>query len=85
MPKNIEFRIQDGNVDWTECAVWRHHRMVAIHPFPNGNGRHARMFADLLLIYNQQKPLNWGKSNLVSNNETRKAISQRCVKQTLEI
>lgn len=31
-------------------AGWMfHHRLVSIHPFPNGNGRHARLFTDLLL------------------------------------
>ena len=32
-----------------EMAVRFHHRLVSIHPFPNGNGRHARMAADLLV------------------------------------
>src|SRR4051812_16596856 len=29
-----------------EIAVRFHHRLVVIHPFPNGNGRHARLLAD---------------------------------------
>ena len=36
-----------------EIAARFHHRLVAIHPFANGNGRHARMMADLLL---EKKP-----------------------------
>lgn len=32
-----------------EAAARFHHRMVQIHPFPNGNGRHARFAADVLL------------------------------------
>lgn len=33
----------------TPAAVARlHHRLVAIHPFPNGNGRHGRFVSDLL-------------------------------------
>lgn len=32
-----------------ELAVRLHHRLVFIHPFPNGNGRHARLMADLLI------------------------------------
>ena len=35
-----------------EQAVFFHHRLVQIHPFPNGNGRHARLMMDLYL-YNQ--------------------------------
>jgi Fic-DOC domain mobile mystery protein B len=33
-----------------EIAVRFHHRLVQIHPFPNGNGRHARLMADLLVM-----------------------------------
>jgi Fic-DOC domain mobile mystery protein B len=33
-----------------EIAVRFHHRLVSIHPFPNGNGRHARLMADLLAM-----------------------------------
>lgn len=32
-----------------EAAVRLHHRLVFIHPFPNGNGRHARIMADIVL------------------------------------
>jgi Fic-DOC domain mobile mystery protein B len=33
-----------------EIAVRFHHRLVQIHAFPNGNGRHARLMADLLVM-----------------------------------
>ena len=45
----------------TEVAVRLHHRLVAIHPFPNGNGRHARMMADLLMLHAGLKPVSWGQ------------------------
>lgn len=32
-----------------ELAIRLHHRLVAIHPFLNGNGRHTRLMADLLV------------------------------------
>lgn len=32
-----------------EAAIRLHHRLVLIHPFPNGNGRHARIMADTVL------------------------------------
>jgi Fic-DOC domain mobile mystery protein B len=44
-----------------ECAVRLHHRLVFIHPFPNGNGRHARMLADIFLLRLGIRPLTWGK------------------------
>lgn len=49
---------------WPELAVRFHHRLVSIHPFPNGNGRHARLAADLLLEFNGQPVLPWGKCRL---------------------
>jgi Fic-DOC domain mobile mystery protein B len=43
-----------------EAAARLHHRMVFIHPFPNGNGRHARIMADAMLtrVYGAP-PVDW--------------------------
>jgi len=54
-----------------EIAARFHHRLVYIHPYPNGNGRHARMAADLLLRSMGQPPFSWGRENLTSANQTR--------------
>lgn len=54
------------------CARF-HHRLVAIHPFPNGNGRHARLATDLLLVELGQPRFSWGQTNLVNAGETRQA------------
>lgn len=43
-----------------EIAVRLHHRMVVIHPWPNGNGRHARLLADILVAARGGAPLTWG-------------------------
>lgn len=43
-----------------DIAVRFHHRLVQIHPFPNGNGRHARLMADLLIHRFGRPPLSWG-------------------------
>lgn len=45
-----------------EIGVRFHHRLVAIHPFPNGNGRHARLAADLLVQTLGRLPFSWGIS-----------------------
>ena len=46
-----------------ELAARFHHRLVKIHPFPNGNGRHARLMANALLnIVFQQASINWSGS-----------------------
>ncbi len=43
-----------------EIAVRLHHRMVVIHPWPNGNGRHARLLADLVIASGKHPALTWG-------------------------
>lgn len=55
-----------------EIAARFHHRLVAIHPFPNGNGRHARLLADLLLVHVLDRPrFTWGSSSLTDAEECR--------------
>ena len=39
-----------------------HHRLVSIHLFSNGNGRHARMMADILLVSQGKQRFSWGRS-----------------------
>jgi Fic-DOC domain mobile mystery protein B len=43
-----------------EAAVRLHHRLVSIHPWANGNGRHARLIADVIVAANREAPLTWG-------------------------
>jgi Fic-DOC domain mobile mystery protein B len=45
---------------WDELGARFHHRLAAIRPFPNGNGRHARLMTDLLLEANDERPFTWG-------------------------
>lgn len=54
-----------------QIAARFHHKLVSIHPFPNGNGRHARMMTDALLISIDLKAFSWGSGNLVSTGEIR--------------
>ncbi len=56
-----------------EIAIRFHHRLVAIHPFPNGNGRHARLAADLLIVQSGAPRFTWGGANLIKPAETRRA------------
>lgn len=54
-------------------AVHFHHRLVSIHPFPNGNGRHARLMADLLLENVLQcAKFTWGSKDLSKTGAVRK-------------
>ena len=54
-----------------EIALRLHHRLVAIHPFPNGNGRHARLMADLLIERLGGQPFSWGGGKLADAGELR--------------
>ncbi len=54
-----------------EIAVRFHHRQVLIHPFTNGNGRHARLAADLLVVGTGGARFTWGRSSLVDPGRTR--------------
>ncbi len=61
-----------------EAVIRFHHRLTAIHPFPNGNGRHARIMADALLIKLYKLPtIDWaGGHDLASMNSRRKTYIQ---------
>jgi Fic-DOC domain mobile mystery protein B len=73
---DVRYQVEHGSFPVDEIAVRFHHRLVAIHPFPNGNGRHARLMADLLIERLGQPRFTWGQrslnaGNLVNANETR--------------
>jgi Fic-DOC domain mobile mystery protein B len=64
--------VEHGAYPPDETAVRFHHRLTAIHPFPNGNGRHARMMTDILLVHVLKQPrFTWGSGNLVNAGECR--------------
>jgi Fic-DOC domain mobile mystery protein B len=47
-----------------EIAVRLHHRLTQIRLFANGNGRHARLIADLLVMQFGGARFSWGAINL---------------------
>jgi Fic-DOC domain mobile mystery protein B len=56
-----------------EIAIRFKHRIVAIHCFSNGNGRHSRIMADIIVESIFKKEIfSWHKSNMVKADETRK-------------
>jgi len=56
-----------------EIAIRYKHRIVSIHCFPNGNGRHSRLMADVIIekIFGLAL-FTWGSGNLVSEGNSRK-------------
>ena len=56
-----------------EFAIRFKHRLVSIHCFPNGNGRHSRMIADIIIEKIYQLPVfSWGSKSLADENDSRK-------------
>lgn len=55
-----------------EIAIRFHHRLVYIHPFVNGNGRHARLVTDKLLSILGEEEFTWGSSVIDEAGSIRK-------------
>lgn len=68
---DIKFWIENETYSNREIAVRFHHKLVQIHPFPNGNGRVSRLMADLVFEKLEGKKLYWGNTNLVNVSEIR--------------
>jgi Fic-DOC domain mobile mystery protein B len=54
-----------------ERSVRIHHRLVKIHPFKNGNGRHARMMSDIFLYSHGHKMPIWPSHELIIRTNIR--------------
>ncbi len=65
---------------WDELGVRFHHRLVSIHPFPNGNGRHARLITDVFMLTHEQTSFTWGskttKADIAKNGPIRSTYIQ---------
>ena len=68
---DARYWIQNKTYPPDEIAVRIHHRLVAVHPFPNGNGRATRHLADLLADRLGRDPFTWGSVSLTDVSETR--------------
>ncbi len=54
--------IDGGKMTWDEISAELHHRLVTIHPFPNGNGRTTRIFTEYVQKRNHQQISSWRAS-----------------------
>ncbi len=70
---DAKYWIENGTYEPKELAARFHHKLVYIHPFPNGNGRHARIMADAILTKLLKQPaIDWaGNYKLEAMNERR--------------
>lgn len=69
--EDVEAQIKDRGWHIDEIAARFHHRLVFIHPFPNGNGRFARLMTDLLLVQNGEERFTWGSGDLNGDGKVR--------------
>ena len=78
IPVAVRMLLDDARV-WIECKTYQpdeiavrfHHRLVLIHPFANGNGRHSRLMADLLVMQMGHERFSWGRETLRDASATR--------------
>lgn len=75
MLDDVRFWVENETWPSEEIAVRLHHQLTQIHAFAKGNGRHARMMADLLIERLGGEPFSWGSGQL--------AMSTRCARGTL--
>lgn len=68
---DVNAQLESKSLEIDEIAAKFHHRLVYIHPFPNGNGRFSRTMADLLLVRNSKDRFTWGADDLISDGEIR--------------
>ena len=70
---DAKFWIKNEAYGEDEIAVRFKHRIVSIHCFPNGNGRHSRLMGDIISdkVFNREV-FTWGQSNLSQESDTRK-------------
>ncbi len=82
---DCKYWIENETFSADEIAVRFKHRLVKIHPFPNGNGRHSRLCADILVSHVfKKKVFSWGGFNLIKPGDSRKKYLEAIYKADQE-
>jgi Fic-DOC domain mobile mystery protein B len=68
---NTDHQIESKALPMREIAARFHHRLVSIHAFPNGNGRHARLLTDHLCRTQQHSVPTWSDNDLQRDGQAR--------------
>jgi Fic-DOC domain mobile mystery protein B len=69
---DARYWVDHGSYGPDELAARYHHRLVVVHPFPNGNGRWSRLAADVLIVQQGGSRFTWGRANLQAASDLRK-------------
>jgi len=57
---DVRCQVEHANLPPDDIAISFHHRLVQVHPFPNGNGRWSRLAADMLAVRLDRPIFSWG-------------------------
>jgi Fic-DOC domain mobile mystery protein B len=68
---DAKYWLENETFPLDEIAARLHHRLTVIHPFPNGNGRLARLLTDVFLVSRGHDRFTWGRSDLAKEDEAR--------------
>ncbi len=69
---DVKFWYHNGTYSPDECTLRFKHRLVSIHCFPNGNGRHSRLMADIIIEKIFKQPhYSWGADSLIKQGDQR--------------
>lgn len=68
---DVAYGIRNSTYPIDEICTRFHHRLVQIHPFPNGNGRHGRLMANALLTELGASEFTWGSGDLIAQGSAR--------------
>jgi len=69
---NTRYWLENKTFSTDEALLRFHHQLAKIHPFANGNGRHARLIADIVAAKYGQSEFTWGAGkDLVSEGDAR--------------
>ena len=69
---DVNYWLVNKTFSLEEVAVRLHHRLTQIHPFPNGNGRLARLLTDVFMVRQGQPRFTWGLSDLTEEGDVRR-------------
>ena len=70
---DARYWVEHQTFEADELAVRFHHRLVSIHPFANGNGRHSRLIADVLVRRQGRPVFTWGGADIVRAGDFRRS------------
>lgn len=73
---DVRYWMEHSTYEPDELAVRFHHRLVFIHPFPNGNGRLSRLIADRLAVSMGQTRFTWGRTQMIQPGALRTTYIQ---------